>query len=125
MCDGVCVCVMVCVCDHVSHVMVHMCLVRSRFVSEGTSLVQRLALGSVQMFGMSRSAILPSPLPGVTIAGSLAAGLPHFSTGFMRCWGRDTFVALRGLLLSTSRYEDARLVLSGWGTCFQSAFSPE
>lgn len=86
--------------------------IHSSFVSEGTSLVQRLALGSVQLFGTSRSATLPSPLPGVNLPGTLAAGLPHFSTGFMRCWGRDTFIALRGLLLSTSRYEDARLVLN-------------
>ncbi|KAL5487406.1 hypothetical protein EMCRGX_G020000 [Ephydatia muelleri] len=95
-----------------------------RFVSEGTSLVQRLALGSVQMFGMSRSAILPSPLPGVTIAGSLAAGLPHFSTGFMRCWGRDTFVALRGLLLSTSRYEDARNSILSFAACLRHGLLP-
>lgn len=95
-----------------------------RFVSEGTSLVQRLALGSVQLFGTCRSAVLPPSLPGTNIAGSLAAGLPHFSTGFMRCWGRDTFIALRGLLLTTSRYEDARHSILSFASCLRHGLLP-
>ena len=77
------------------------------FVNKGPSTVQALALGSVQLCGECRSAHLPPALSGEEPGACMAAGLPHFSTGFMRCWGRDTFIALRGLLLVTGRYEEA------------------
>ena len=84
-------------------------LFHCRFVQEGSSLVQSLALGSVQLLGESCSAQLPAAMSGEQQPkASLAAGLPHFSTGFMRCWGRDTFIALRGLLLVTGRHQEAR-----------------
>ncbi|KAH3666669.1 hypothetical protein WICMUC_005486 [Wickerhamomyces mucosus] len=73
-------------------------------IQNGNLFVQRLALTSVQMVGFVRSTSL-TPFKEV---GSLAAGLPHFSYDYMRCWGRDVFISLRGLLLATGRFEDAK-----------------
>ncbi|XP_060899776.1 glycogen debranching enzyme isoform X1 [Labrus mixtus] len=104
----------------------------SSFVQNGSTFVRHLALGSVQMCGVGRFPALPplstkledvpyriSPITGQKeqCCVSLAAGLPHFSSGIFRCWGRDTFIALRGLLLLTGRHIEARnIILAFAGT---------
>uniref|UniRef100_A0A3P9IX22 Glycogen debranching enzyme n=1 Tax=Oryzias latipes TaxID=8090 RepID=A0A3P9IX22_ORYLA len=104
----------------------------SGFVQNGSSFVRHLALGSVQMCGAGRFPALPPiseklsdvPFRLSAITGkkeqccvSMAAGLPHFSAGIFRCWGRDTFIALRGLMLITGRHAEARnIILAFAGT---------
>ncbi|XP_021468712.2 glycogen debranching enzyme isoform X2 [Oncorhynchus mykiss] len=104
----------------------------SCFVQNGSTFVKLLALGSVQMCGVGSFPALPPlslALPDVPYrldkdtgkkeqcCVSLAAGLPHFSSGIFRCWGRDTFIALRGLMLVTGRHLEARnIILAFAGT---------
>ncbi|KAF7653347.1 hypothetical protein LDENG_00084160 [Lucifuga dentata] len=104
----------------------------SSFIQNGSSFVRHLALGSVQMCGIGRLPALPpistliddvpyrlSAATGLKeqCCVSLAAGLPHFSSGIFRCWGRDTFIALRGLMLLTGRHTEARnIILAFAGT---------
>jgi glycogen debranching enzyme len=76
----------------------------SDFILSGTEFTHDLALCAVQMYGLVKSA---SILPSKDVP-SLAAGLPHFTAGWARCWGRDVFISLRGLFLTTGNFSAAR-----------------
>lgn len=73
-------------------------------IGNSTTFVQSLSLTSIQMVSRMKST---SILPKENVP-AMAAGLPHFSTNYMRCWGRDVFISLRGLLLTTGRYDEAK-----------------
>lgn len=101
-----------------------------RFVRNGSGFIKNLALGSVQCVAICDSADLPKLSPSCSNpkppapCSTLSAGLPHFSTGYMRCWGRDTFIALRGLLLLTGRFDEARYIILGFGACLRHGLIP-
>ena len=100
----------------------------SDFVKNGDDFVQQLALSSLEFYGpppLINEQLRPSF--GRTLSFpqySLAAGLPHFSSGYMRCWGRDTFIALRGIFLVTGRYEEARDHLLSFAACVRHGLVP-
>lgn len=92
----------------------------SEFVSSGHSFTHDLALCSVQMHGLVKSASLDPGKP----TPSLAAGLPHFTSGWARCWGRDVFISLRGLFLTTGNFEGARAHILAFASTLKHGLIP-
>lgn len=55
---------------------------------------------------------------------SMAAGLPHFTTGWARCWGRDTFISLRGSVLIPGLYEEAKSIICMFASTLRHGLIP-
>ena len=89
-------------------------------IQHGQPFLQKLALVSVQQTGYVKSASL---WPGKSVP-SLAAGLPHFSVEWARCWGRDVFISLSGLFLSTGRFDEAKEHIKAFGSVVKHGMIP-
>ncbi|KAG6868797.1 hypothetical protein C0993_010427, partial [Termitomyces sp. T159_Od127] len=92
----------------------------SDFVVSGHSFTHDLALCAVQLHGLVKSASLDP----ATTTSSLAAGLPHFSAGWARCWGRDIFISLRGLFLTTGNFEGAKRHILAFASTLKHGLIP-
>ena len=92
----------------------------SEDIRHGQGFLKSLALVSVQQTGFTKSASL-YPFKSVPC---LAAGLPHFSSSWARCWGRDVFISLKGLFLATSRYEEAREHIKAFASVLKHGMIP-
>jgi len=89
-------------------------------VKEGQWFLQSLAMVGVQQVGLVGSASL-YPKRAVP---SLAAGLPHFAVDWARCWGRDVFISMRGLLIGTGRYAEAKEHVLAFGSVLKHGMIP-
>ena len=92
----------------------------SVFVSSGHAFTQDLALTAVQMYGLVKSASLDPAKP----TPALAAGLPHFTTNWARCWGRDVFISLGGLFLTTGNFEGAKKHILAFASTLKHGLIP-
>lgn len=86
----------------------------------GQPFLQSLAMVSIQQTGYVKSASL---YPSKQVP-CLAAGLPHFSTNWARCWGRDVFLSIRGLFLTTCRFNDAKEHIKAFASVLKHGMVP-
>ena len=55
---------------------------------------------------------------------SMSAGLPHFTTEYLRSWGRDTFISFKGLMLIPGYFEEAKAILLQYAAVMRHGLLP-
>ena len=53
-----------------------------------------------------------------------SAGLPHFTTGCWKAWGRDTFISMKGLLIIPGMVKEAREIILYFATLMRHGLIP-
>ncbi|KAK3767183.1 hypothetical protein RRG08_018054 [Elysia crispata] len=112
----------------------------SDFVRDSSTFAKALAMTSLQVVGYTPHARLPflspalKPQPRQAFNNnskqveeatlSMSAGFPHFGAGYMRNWGRDTFISIRGLLILTGRHEEARHIILAYAGTLRHGLIP-
>ncbi|PLW33615.1 hypothetical protein PCASD_15734 [Puccinia coronata f. sp. avenae] len=92
----------------------------SPFIRQGTVFIHALAMTAIQMYGLVPSASL-DPKENIPC---VAAGLPHFSSGWARTWGRDCAISASGLFIKTGLVEIARAHLLCFCTTLKHGLMP-
>lgn len=53
-----------------------------------------------------------------------SAGLPHFTTGIWKNWGRDTFISFKGCFIIPGFYKEARSLLLHYASYLRHGLIP-